>query len=77
MTPQEIVDYKQQWMRNCYSIRIHKDLRSRAKDWCVERLHTYEWKFGGEVEPYVDIFYFEKQFHSQQFAQEFFSWIQK
>lgn len=77
MTPQEIVEYKQRWMRNCYSIRIHKDLRSRAKDWCAERLHTREWKFGGETEPYVDTFHFESQYHSQQFAQEFFPWIQK
>lgn len=74
MTLQE---YKQSRLNTCYSVRISKDLRSRAKDWCVTRLHTNEWEFVKEVAPYVDTFHFEKQYHSQQFAQEFFSWLRK
>lgn len=74
MTLQE---YKQSWMNSCFSVRISKNLRSRAKDWCVTRLHPNEWEFAGEVDSDVDIFHFEKQYHSQQFAQEFFSWLRK
>lgn len=47
MTPQEITDYKQRWIRlgNNNSIQIHSDLAIQAKEWCRRHLERHQWKW--------------------------------
>ena len=79
MTPQEIAEYKQRWMNsgNNYPIKIDSDLDIEGKYWCRKNLERHQWSFGKYTDHYEHTFYFEDQLMSQQFAQEFYDWVQR
>ena len=66
MTPQEIFEYKQRWMPG-YSVRLHSDLRSQAKDYCKIQLMAHQWKYHEYTDVYEDTFYFEHRIDAQSF----------
>lgn len=75
MTPQEIFEYKQRWMTG-YAVRIHSDLRDRAKTWC-KQLGKHQWNHKTFTNVYEDTFYFEDVYAGQNFEHEFNRWIQR
>ena len=78
MTPQEISEYKQRWMSSgAFQIKSHSDLEFECKLWCKKNLERHQWSFRKYTDHYEHTFYFEDQKMSQQFAQEFYDWIQR
>lgn len=66
------------WMRNGgYAVRIHSDLELTARTWCRQNLETHQWAINLWTNVYEHSFYFEMQYHSQLFEQEFSRWIKK
>lgn len=75
MKPQEIVDYKREWMsENPHIVKLHRDLRDHGKDWC-KKLEKQEWHYKPHTNVYEDTYYFEDELISQQFSEEFSSWV--
>jgi hypothetical protein len=79
MTPQEIADYKQRWMStgNNNPVRLHSDLDTEGKTWCRRQLERHQWSMTTWTGVYEHTFFFESQYVSQQFEQEFNDWIKK
>ena len=75
MTPQETFEYKQRWMPG-YAVRIHSDLRDRAKTWC-KQLEKHEWNHVKWTDIYEDTFYFESVYAGQNFEHDFYRWVRK
>jgi len=77
MTPLEISEYKQRWMSSGYNhpVRIHSDLRTKAKDWCKVQLFQHQWKHMQFTNVYEDTFYFEHLLDSTSFAHYFTDWV--
>ena len=62
MTPLEISEYKQRWMRGTpYPVRLHSDLTDRGKTWCRRNLEQHQWKMNTWTNVYEHTFYFEHQ----------------
>ena len=70
MTPQEIADYKQQWMQDCFHVRLHSDLDVQGKDWCRRNLERWQWKMNTYTNVYEHTFYFELEEHALTFSQQ-------
>lgn len=69
MTPIEIFEYKKAWQREGgYDVRLHSDLRSRAKHFCKERLRSEQWDVIQYTNVYEDTFVFEHRKDAQLFA---------
>lgn len=78
MTPQELNEYKMQWMRVAnHPVRIHSDLDVEGKDWCRRNLGRHEWSFQSWTDVYEHTFYFENAGVSQQFEHDFKQWVQR
>ena len=78
MTPQDINEYKMQWMRVAnHPVRIHSDLDVEGKDWCRRNLERHQWSFQSWTDVYEHTFYFENAGASQQFEHEFKEWVQR
>lgn len=77
MTPIEIAEYKQRWMRsgNNHPVRIHSDLRSQAKDWCKIQLFPAQWIHRQHTNVYEDTFFFEHHQDAKAFCKHFKEWI--
>jgi Leu/Phe-tRNA-protein transferase len=74
MTPQQISDYKQKWMKDGgYAVRMHSDLRNECKTWC-KKLEKHQWVHKPFTDVYEDTFYFEDKHVSQVFHDEFIRW---
>lgn len=72
MTPQEIADYKQQWMsKGGTAVDIHSDLDVLGKDWCRRNLERHQWTFKPHTDVYQHTFWFESADHAAQFAEHF------
>ena len=53
MTPQEITNYKTEWMKHCTNLAtINEDSDLQAKRWCRANLKQQEWHFV----PYTDVY---------------------
>jgi hypothetical protein len=60
MTPLEISEYKNRWMRTAErGIAVHSDLEGFAKDWCKQNLKKQEWNQVRYTDVYEHTFYFE------------------
>ena len=70
MTPQQIDDYKRQWMPG-YTVRLHSDLESQGKDWCKRVLAKEQWHFRKWTNVYEHTFQFENIMAAQNFEMEF------
>jgi hypothetical protein len=69
MTPIEIFEYKKSWQRQGgHNVRLHSDLRSKAKTFCKENLKTEQWDLSQYTNNYEDTFHFEHKSDAQQFA---------
>lgn len=69
MTPIEIFEYKKSWQReNCYSVRLHSDLRSRGKEWCKTQMQPQQWDFKKYTNNYEDTFVFEYKQDADSFS---------
>lgn len=66
MTPQEIFEYKRNWMPG-YSVRLHSDLRSQAKDYCKTQMMKHQWNINEYTDVYEDTFYFEHRLDAHSF----------
>jgi len=72
MTPQEIADYKQQWLsKGGYVVDTHSDLDVAGKDWCRRNIGRHEWTFKPHTAVYQHTFCFESKTHAEQFATHF------
>lgn len=72
MTPQEIADYKQRWMRDGgHAVRLHSDIDVRGKDWCRKQLERHQWSFLPHTAVYEHTFFFEDIYAAQNFEMEF------
>lgn len=72
MTPQEIADYKQQWMsKGGTAVDIHSDLDIAGKDWCRRNLERHQWTFKPHTAVYQHTFWFESDTHAKQFSTHF------
>lgn len=62
-TPQEISDYKRDWIRHgeYHTVVVHTDKRSKAKDWCKANLLKHQWHLFTHTDVYYDTFYFEEE----------------
>lgn len=76
MTPQQLFAYKKSWQGNSFDVRIHSDLRGRAKDWCKTMLDRREWDCNQYTDVYEDTFIFEKSLSANAFAKAFEEWVQ-
>jgi len=76
MTPQEIFEYKQQWMStgNNNPVQLHSDLVDQGKSWCRKNLQRHQWSMHTWTDVYEHTFYFEDVVASEKFATEFSSW---
>lgn len=70
MTPQQIDDYKRQWMPG-YTVRLHSDLESQGKEWCKRQLGKEAWHFNKWTNVYEHTFLFENIMAAQNFEMEF------
>jgi hypothetical protein len=72
MTPQEIADYKQQWMSTGDNnpVRLHSDLDTQGKTWCRRNLERHQWKMNTWTDVYEHTFFFELEEHSLTFSQQ-------
>ena len=72
MTPQEIADYKQQWMSTGDNnpVRLHSDLDTQGKTWCRRNLERHQWKMNTWTDVYEHTFFFELEEHALVFAKE-------
>jgi hypothetical protein len=60
MTPQEIFDYKTQWMMNSkHYVKINEDADFDAKQWCKKNLEQHQWHFTRYTDVYEHTMYFE------------------
>lgn len=76
MTPIEISEYKMRWMQNENNpVRIHSDLRSRAKDYCKSHMNTASWKLTEYTNVYEDTFFFEYSENAHDFRTHFNKWV--
>lgn len=77
MTPIEIAEYKNKWMRagNNHPIDIHSDLRSKAVDYCKVQLLKHQWKHQKYTDVYQDTFYFEHHQDANSFSKYFKDWV--
>lgn len=73
MTPQEISDYKQRWMRlgKFYTVAIHSDNRWAAIQWCKVQLFKQQWVHRKFTDVYEDTFFFEYKQDADMFASKF------
>jgi len=77
MTPIEIAEYRQRWMsKENYPVKIHSDLRSRAKDYCKVQMLKHQWHHVKFTNVYEDTFYFEHVQDQRAFAHHFKDWLQ-
>ena len=60
MTPQEISDYKRNWLlEGIYSTAdTHTDVRNQCKEWCKLNCFKQEWQLKFYTEVYQDTFAF-------------------
>jgi hypothetical protein len=69
MTPQEIADYKQQWMsKSGYAVQVHSDYQSYGKDWCKQFLGAHQYVLRPYTDVYEDTWFFESQVDADNFA---------
>jgi len=68
-TPQEITDYKQQWLPG-HPVRLHSDLEDKGRTWCKRCLDKWEWHYKRHTNIYEHTFYFESIYAAQNFAME-------
>ena len=74
MTPQEIFDYKTQWLMNSkHFVRINEDSDFDAKRWCRENLKQHQWHFTR----YTDVYEHTMQFETEQMKDDFEQGYQK
>ena len=50
MTPQEISDYKREWMPG-YTAQVDMDSHEIAKTWCRRNLERHQWSFKKHTMP--------------------------
>jgi len=50
-TPQQISDYKRNWVSNSYNVQVDTDSDVWGKDWCRKRLERWEWSFDKYTRP--------------------------
>jgi hypothetical protein len=79
MTPQEIADYKQQWMSTGDNnpVRLHSDLDTQGKTWCRRQLERQQWSMTTWTDVYEHTFFFEDIRAAQNFEMEFVNWVNK
>jgi hypothetical protein len=70
MTPQQIFDYKREWMPG-HVVTLHSDLTSAGKDWCKRQCEKQEWHFKSYTDIYQHTFMFENIKAAQNFEMEF------
>ncbi len=72
MTPQEIAEYKQRWMRtgNNNPVRLHSDLDTQGKTWCRRNLERHQWSMTTWTNVYEHTFFFENADHAELFEQQ-------
>ncbi len=70
MTPQQLDDYKRQWLPG-YVVRLHSDLESQGKDWCRRQCSREEWNFTKHTNVYEHTFQFENFISAQYFEMKF------
>lgn len=76
MTPIEITEYKQQWMRTRnHTVRIHSDMRRRAKEYCKVQMYSWQWLHKEFTNVYEDTFFFEHYQDANAFRKYFKEWI--
>ena len=77
MTPLEISEHRQRWMSSGYNhpVKIHSDLRSRAKDYCKVQMFKQQWHHVQFTNVYEDTFYFEHHQDSDSFRFKFKDWV--
>jgi len=69
MKPQEIADYKMNWMRTENNpVRLHSDLDTQGKTWCRLNLQRQQWAMHTWTNVYEHTFYFELAEHAELFA---------
>ena len=72
MTPVEIFEYKQRWIRNGgYKVRLHSDLRGQGKDFCKTMMMQQQWDMKTYSDVYEDTFLFEYQQDAKMFKNKF------
>lgn len=68
-TPQQISDYKQQWMsQHPFAVELHSDYRSAGKDWCKTFLMRHQYVFKQYTNVYEDTWFFENQIDAGHFT---------
>lgn len=68
MTPQEIFDYKVDWLQRTANISVvHSDSEFEAKRWCKKNLLKHQWDFSKYTNVYEDTFRFETDKMKQDF----------
>ena len=79
MTPQEIADYKQQWMSTGDNnpVRLHSDLDTQGKTWCRRQLERQQWSMTTWTDVYEHTFFLEDIRAAQNFEMEFVNWVNK
>lgn len=72
MTPLEISQYKIKWMssENYYSVPVHIDFDSEARNWCKKFLEKHQWGVTRYTDLFEHTFHFENQLHQQSFLME-------
>lgn len=71
-TPQQIADYKQQWMsKQPFAVELHSDYRSAGKDWCKTFLMKHQYVLKQYTDVYQDTWFFENQADADDFAKSF------
>lgn len=68
MTPVEIFEYKNIWMRaNPFCIKTHEDFALHGKRWCRANLKQHQWNFIQYTNVYEHTFCFEHEDDKKRF----------
>lgn len=70
MTPIDIFEYKQRWMRtgNNHPVPYHSDWRRYAVEWCTTQLFKQQWLQKTFTDVYEDTMFFEHHQDAKNFS---------
>lgn len=70
MTPIEIFEYKNKWMRTSpFCVKTHEDFDSDGKQWCRSNLKQHQWNFIHYTDVYEHTFCFEHEDDKNRFEE--------
>lgn len=72
MAPEEISEYKEQWLDRATSLAVPSELDVKGKDWCRRHLERQCWSMIAFTGPAEHTFRFEHEQDATEFAKDIY-----